>query len=344
MIRPVTLITAGAAILSGLYLYHTKNAVLMIDRKIERIAKDTVAVGEQTRLLHAEWTLLNDPERLRQFSDRHLALKPLSPSQFTSLNDLAAKLPAPRAPEPDPPPAPAAAPLGTETAPAVTTPAGTPAVADEPPAPIVTEEVLPLPPVPVPPPPVTRPTSPALIAGPQPGTQPGTQVPPSVAIRPAEASPNRAAVQAQAPTALPAPTPRVPDVRPGDTRVATVRPPLQGPPLPAPATSPASQPATTAATALPRPIPLQPPVVAAPVRPATSAAPVAQVPTQPTQRVAQGAPPASSFAAPARQQPAAAFQPAPVAGGSLLGTAQRGPAAALPRPTPFGAPVADGGG
>ena len=41
--------------------------------------------------------MLNDPERLRQFSDTYLGLKSTAPSQYTSLADLGSRLPAPQA-------------------------------------------------------------------------------------------------------------------------------------------------------------------------------------------------------------------------------------------------------
>jgi len=48
-----------------------------------------------------------------------------------------------------------------------------------------------------------------------------------------------------------------------------------------------------------------------------------------------------------RQQPAAYRAPVPAptpVGGSFLGGAQRGGAVPLPRPTPYQAPILDGGG
>ena len=94
MIRPLTIVTCLMACGSGLYLYQSKHEVQLLDRTIERTVHDTEALREQSRLLAAEWTMLNDPERLRQFSDTYLSLKTISPSQFTSLADLDSRLPA----------------------------------------------------------------------------------------------------------------------------------------------------------------------------------------------------------------------------------------------------------
>src|ERR1700692_4718454 len=95
MIRPLTVATFLLACGSGLYLYQSKHEVELLDRTIERTVHDTGALREQSRLLAAEWTMLKDPERLRQFSDTYLSLKTIAPSQFTSLTDLDSRLPAP---------------------------------------------------------------------------------------------------------------------------------------------------------------------------------------------------------------------------------------------------------
>jgi len=93
MIRPLTIVTFMMACGSGLYLYQSKHEAQVLDRTIERTLRETATFREQSRLLAAEWTMLNDPESLRRFSDTHLALKTIAPSQFTSLADLDNRLP-----------------------------------------------------------------------------------------------------------------------------------------------------------------------------------------------------------------------------------------------------------
>jgi hypothetical protein len=108
MIRPITCICFLLACGSGLYLYQAKHRVQVLDRQIEVTVQATEKLREQTRVLHAEWTLLNDPQRLQALGDQFLTLKTVQPSQFTSMADLDSRLP----PVPPPqitPPAPAAA-------------------------------------------------------------------------------------------------------------------------------------------------------------------------------------------------------------------------------------------
>ena len=140
MIRPLTIATCLLACGSGLYLYESKHEVQLLDRTIERTVYDTTALREQSRLLSAEWTMLNDPERLRQFSNTYLSLKTITPSQFTSLADLDSRLPVPR---PEIPPhgrdEPELAPLVAEIA-----PLSVPDPADA----VVADDELPVPPIP----------------------------------------------------------------------------------------------------------------------------------------------------------------------------------------------------
>src|SRR5271165_4591083 len=144
MIRPLTIATFLMASGSGLYLYQSKHEAQVLDRTIERTVHDTSALRDQSRLLAAEWTMLNDPDRLRQFSDTYLSLKTIAPSQFTSLTDLESRLPAPL---------PEAPPHGTdEQDPAMAVsenaPASMPDSAPNSGAEVTADEVMPVPPVP----------------------------------------------------------------------------------------------------------------------------------------------------------------------------------------------------
>jgi len=130
MIRPITCLAFLLACGSGLYLYQAKHRVKLLDDQIAAVAKSTDQLREQTRMLSAEWTLLNDPERLRTLANQFLTLQTVSPNQFTSLNDLDGRLPPP-VPPGTPPVAAAAPPVVAEQTPA---PAGTAATAANVPA------------------------------------------------------------------------------------------------------------------------------------------------------------------------------------------------------------------
>ncbi len=109
MIRPVTCVCFLLACGSGLYLYQAKHRVNVLDQQIEKTIRATDTVREQIRLLHADWTLLNQPDRLQKLADQFLALKTTNPAQFTSMAELDSRLP-PVPPPPAPAPAPAVTP------------------------------------------------------------------------------------------------------------------------------------------------------------------------------------------------------------------------------------------
>lgn len=140
MIRPLTIASCLLAFGSGLYLYQSKHEVQLLDRTIERTVRETSAMRDQSRLLAAEWTMLNDFDRLRQFSDTYLNLRPIAPAQFTSVADLASRLPSPRAePAPHAVDEPEALSIGAEALPPATEAARV----------VASEEALPVPPIPV---------------------------------------------------------------------------------------------------------------------------------------------------------------------------------------------------
>ena len=322
MIRPITCICALLALGSGLYLYQSKYTVQLLDRQIEKIVRETDTLRDQTRLLHAEWMLLNDPERLRQFTDRYLSLKTVTPTQFTTLNDLAARLPAPRAPEPEPKPVYAAVRLPAAGTMAAGT--DTPRPAEEPAPVIVAEEVLPIPPMHVPPPAILAQTP----APARPLPRPASVVADASAPRP----PTGADQRPPTPTASP---------RPLETRAGEPAPPSR----PAPGFAD-TQPPRSASTADARP-PAPRPTASAPSPPSAQAQAQPNPGAQPIQLAARAAPPARVASSPVTAPPtsvAAPPIPASYGGGSMLGMAARGPGGAssaplaaplpLPRPVP----------
>jgi len=94
MIRPITVFTFLLACGSGMYLYQAKHRVSLLDQQIDQTVKQTETIREQSRALHAEWMLLNDPDRLHRLAAHYLTnLQPVAPTQFTDLVDLDSRLP-----------------------------------------------------------------------------------------------------------------------------------------------------------------------------------------------------------------------------------------------------------
>ncbi|MCB8874572.1 cell division protein FtsL [Acidisoma silvae] len=98
MIKPFTCICLVLAAGSGLYLYQVKQRAFALDADLRGTYHDIDMAREKTRMLRADWALMNDPERLQGLSDQYLALKPMGPSQLMTLDQLAAALPPPLPP------------------------------------------------------------------------------------------------------------------------------------------------------------------------------------------------------------------------------------------------------
>jgi hypothetical protein len=160
MIRPFTFVCFLLACGSGLYLYQAKHRVQVLDHEIEKTVRATEELRERIRVLHAEWTLQNDPQRLQSLADRLLALKTVTPGQFTSLADLDSRLP--QVPPPEAP-SPPVAPLAASPAP----PADTPPPEEPRPVPVAVSK-----PVPPPSPPPPAAPKPAAVAATEPAPRP----------------------------------------------------------------------------------------------------------------------------------------------------------------------------
>ncbi len=115
MIRPFTCVCVVLAAGSGLYLYHAKYRAEVLDRQIAEVVKATDAAHERTGMLRAEWTVLNEPDRLQDLATRYLQLQPMAPTQFVQMSALDTRLP-PVSITPPAPPAPAPAAPGPAVA------------------------------------------------------------------------------------------------------------------------------------------------------------------------------------------------------------------------------------
>ena len=95
MIRPITCVAVLMACATGYYVYDVSHQVSLLDRQIEQTLQQTGSIRERIRMLHAEWTVRNRPERLQRLTDQYLSLEPTRPDQFVALADLASRLPPP---------------------------------------------------------------------------------------------------------------------------------------------------------------------------------------------------------------------------------------------------------
>src|SRR5258708_35406723 len=108
----------GLVLAAGFTTFKVKYAVQDIEDELNRARRQTIAEQQETRVLTAEWTYLNQPERLAELNRRFLGLAALTAQQLQrGIEDIPPRAPpapphvlAEASPGPPAPPA-AAAPL-----------------------------------------------------------------------------------------------------------------------------------------------------------------------------------------------------------------------------------------
>lgn len=94
MIRRSTLLTSLLAVSTGLALFVVKYQVQDLEDTLTQINREIASNRQAVHVLKAEWSHLNEPNRLRFLATRHLDLGPLENGQFTTPADLVGQLPA----------------------------------------------------------------------------------------------------------------------------------------------------------------------------------------------------------------------------------------------------------
>ncbi len=88
MIRRSTLFTTVLAASTGLALFVVKYQVQDLEDTLTQINREIASNRQAVHVLKAEWSHLNEPNRLRFLAARHLDLGPLENAQFTTEADL----------------------------------------------------------------------------------------------------------------------------------------------------------------------------------------------------------------------------------------------------------------
>ena len=79
------LLIAGAI---SIALFSVKYQVQDLEDELGRLNKSITLEGQSIHVLNAEWSLLNNPERLGKLARWHLGMQPIAPSQMTSFEGL----------------------------------------------------------------------------------------------------------------------------------------------------------------------------------------------------------------------------------------------------------------
>lgn len=72
----------------GWTLFHVKYTVVDLENAHRSLRKSILSKSEELHVLNAEWTFLNNPERLKDLAKRHLKLEPIRGEQRVSYSDV----------------------------------------------------------------------------------------------------------------------------------------------------------------------------------------------------------------------------------------------------------------
>jgi hypothetical protein len=88
MIRPTTLLWIGLAGAVGFGLFQLKHEVQALEDEMFRLNRAVIAEQQAIHVLKAEWSYINQPQRLQSLAARHLDLQPMKPAQLGTLSAL----------------------------------------------------------------------------------------------------------------------------------------------------------------------------------------------------------------------------------------------------------------
>ncbi len=83
--RRTTLITLLSVGVMTVALFYVGHEVTTLEEELELLNKTIVSDQEAIRVLRAEWSHLNETDRLRELAEKYLALEPVRPAQITSV-------------------------------------------------------------------------------------------------------------------------------------------------------------------------------------------------------------------------------------------------------------------
>jgi cell division protein FtsL len=93
MIRMLNIALLACVLLAAFKVYSIEYAKRSVRRDIERAEVQIAEQKDLMKLLTAEWSSLQRPERLATLARQHLKLKPVSQIQFSSPRELVNRLP-----------------------------------------------------------------------------------------------------------------------------------------------------------------------------------------------------------------------------------------------------------
>lgn len=86
MKRVTLVIWMAVLVVSAVALFHVKYKVQYLKRELAEVHRQLAADQDAMHVLQAEWSYLNQPERLKTLSEKYLKLKPIEVAQIRELD------------------------------------------------------------------------------------------------------------------------------------------------------------------------------------------------------------------------------------------------------------------
>jgi hypothetical protein len=86
--RLLNIMVIGALILAASFVYKIKFDSTLQAERVAKLAGELRRERDAIATLRAEWAKLDTPGRIQGLASRHLALRPIVPTQFDSLDQL----------------------------------------------------------------------------------------------------------------------------------------------------------------------------------------------------------------------------------------------------------------
>ena len=86
--RQTTIITIAIAAVMSIALFYLKFEVTNLEDELDSLNQSIISDRESIHVLKAEWSHLNDVNRLRDLAERYLEMQPTEPVQIKQAQDL----------------------------------------------------------------------------------------------------------------------------------------------------------------------------------------------------------------------------------------------------------------
>jgi hypothetical protein len=93
ILRILNFIVIGALVLAAADVYRIKFDSTVQAERLAKIRGEVRRERDSIAALRAQWAELDDPARIEALAKRYLPLKPIAPTQFSSLDQLPDRLP-----------------------------------------------------------------------------------------------------------------------------------------------------------------------------------------------------------------------------------------------------------